>query len=179
MDISRLREMRTRQRLRQEDVAEQAGIARTTYAGYEQGRKEPDHETLIRIAQVLGASVEYLLGLDSTQIDIKKREPMSSNTPESSFLAIANRLAEALDRQNAALERLASAQEIDAQARLKAAEAQTIDAQARLKTADALDKLSDSQAAAHENLSRAMDLAMAPHSFDRGAPGTVPHEAAE
>lgn len=58
----RLKELRTNRKLRQEDVANKMEIARTTYAMYEQNKREPDNDTLQRLADFFEVSVDYLLG---------------------------------------------------------------------------------------------------------------------
>ncbi|MEK4233251.1 helix-turn-helix transcriptional regulator [Anoxybacillus sp. FSL W8-0703] len=63
----RLQELRNEMKLRQEDVAKKIGVGRTTYAMYEQGKREPDYETLLKIANFFGVSIDYLLtGKDKT-----------------------------------------------------------------------------------------------------------------
>ncbi|KLV15500.1 helix-turn-helix domain-containing protein [Bacillus altitudinis] len=57
----RLKELRKSKKLYQEDVASKLGIARTTYASYEQGSREPDHEMLVKIADFFNVSIDYLL----------------------------------------------------------------------------------------------------------------------
>ncbi|WP_144525203.1 helix-turn-helix domain-containing protein [Bacillus sp. DE0042] len=59
---SRLHNLRKERKLRQEDMAKQLGIARTTYAMYEQGNREPDYNTLIKLATFFEVSIDYLLG---------------------------------------------------------------------------------------------------------------------
>ncbi|WP_332102991.1 helix-turn-helix transcriptional regulator [Sporolactobacillus terrae] len=58
----RLSKLRTEKRLRQEDLAKKIGIARTTYAMYEQGKRNPDYETLQKLADFFGVTRAYLLG---------------------------------------------------------------------------------------------------------------------
>lgn len=58
----RLRQLRKARKLTQEDVAHQIGVARTTYAMYEQNSREPDNETLQKLADFFQVSVDYLLG---------------------------------------------------------------------------------------------------------------------
>ncbi len=58
----RLKEQRTKMKLRQEDVAIKLGIARTTYAMYEQGNREPDNDTLQKLADFFDVNIDYLLG---------------------------------------------------------------------------------------------------------------------
>ncbi|MBW3496199.1 helix-turn-helix domain-containing protein [Bacillus sp. FDAARGOS_1420] len=59
---TRLHTLRKECKLRQEDMAKQLGIARTTYAMYEQGNREPDYDTLIKLATFFEVSIDYLLG---------------------------------------------------------------------------------------------------------------------
>lgn len=58
----RLRQQRNRRKLTQEDVARRIGVARTTYAMYEQNSREPDNETLQKLADFFDVSIDYLLG---------------------------------------------------------------------------------------------------------------------
>lgn len=59
---TRLHTLRKERKLRQEDMAKQLGIARTTYAMYEQGNREPDYNTLIKLSNFFKVSIDYLLG---------------------------------------------------------------------------------------------------------------------
>ncbi|MCU4833928.1 helix-turn-helix domain-containing protein [Bacillus cereus] len=64
---TRLHNLRKERKLRQEDMAKQLGIARTTYAMYEQGNREPDYNTLIKLATFFEVSIDYLLGTTETR----------------------------------------------------------------------------------------------------------------
>lgn len=68
----RLRQQRTLRKLRQEDVAREIGVARTTYAMYEQNSREPDNETLQKLADFFGVSVDYILGRTNDQMPKKE-----------------------------------------------------------------------------------------------------------
>ncbi|MEH7277610.1 helix-turn-helix transcriptional regulator [Bacillus toyonensis] len=59
---TKLNFLRKEKKLRQEDMAKHLGIARTTYAMYEQGNREPDYDTLQKLADFFDVSVDYLLG---------------------------------------------------------------------------------------------------------------------
>ncbi|MBF7150840.1 helix-turn-helix domain-containing protein [Bacillus toyonensis] len=59
---TKLNLLRKEKKLRQEDMAKHLGIARTTYAMYEQGNREPDYDTLQKLADFFDVSVDYLLG---------------------------------------------------------------------------------------------------------------------
>jgi HTH-type transcriptional regulator, competence development regulator len=59
---NKLIELRKAKKLRQEDIAKILGIARTTYAMYEQGNREPDFDTLNKIADYFEVTIDHLLG---------------------------------------------------------------------------------------------------------------------
>ncbi|OWA36737.1 hypothetical protein B9G55_01260 [Saccharibacillus sp. O16] len=62
MDIIRLRKLRTEYKRSQQDVADFLGITRQGYGSYETGKTEPDHETLVKIADYFEVSTDYLMG---------------------------------------------------------------------------------------------------------------------
>lgn len=64
MDIYKLRALRKEKKLTQEDMSEILEVARTTYANYEQGTREPDNKTLNKLADYFKVSSDYLLGRD-------------------------------------------------------------------------------------------------------------------
>ena len=64
-----LRELREQRNLTQQFVASVIGVDRTTYAKYESGLSEPNHETTVKLADFYGVSTDVLLGVDA------KREP--------------------------------------------------------------------------------------------------------
>ena len=51
--------------LSQKDVAEKIGVAKSTYSLYESGNREPNVQTIKKIADVLGVSADELLGIDT------------------------------------------------------------------------------------------------------------------
>lgn len=58
----RLKSLRTGRNITQSDLAKRIGVARTTYAMYEQGQREPDYDTLQKIADFFDVSTDFLLG---------------------------------------------------------------------------------------------------------------------
>lgn len=78
----RLRELRKSKGLSQAETARRLNINRITYSQYEMGRRHPDYETLNKIADFFGTSVDYLLGRKLSDeievIDIK--EALESET---------------------------------------------------------------------------------------------------
>ena len=59
----RLKEKRQNLGMKQSDVASKVKVAPATIANYEQGRADPQIPMLIKIAQVLDVSADWLLGL--------------------------------------------------------------------------------------------------------------------
>lgn len=58
----RLKNLRKQAHLTQVDVAEKLGISQPAYASWERGIKKPTQDNLVKIAQVLNVSVDYLVG---------------------------------------------------------------------------------------------------------------------
>lgn len=48
----------------QKEVAESAGVAKSTYSLYESGGREPNVETIKKLADILNVSADRLLGID-------------------------------------------------------------------------------------------------------------------
>lgn len=64
-----LKNLRVQRGMSQSDLARLLGFARTTVSSYENGSRNPDNETLIRIATCFQVSLDYLLGIDISNID--------------------------------------------------------------------------------------------------------------
>ena len=62
------------QKVTQKDLAKKLNIAPTTLNGYISNKREPDLETLKKIAQALGVTVGYLLGVEDGMIDLSAKE---------------------------------------------------------------------------------------------------------
>lgn len=58
----KLRELRTELNLNMKQASEKLGISYTTYVGYEKNEREPNSETLIKLADFYKCSVDYLIG---------------------------------------------------------------------------------------------------------------------
>lgn len=62
MIANRLRYLRSKNGLTQDEVAKRVGIATTTYTNYEASNREPNIETLNKLADIFDCSVDYLFG---------------------------------------------------------------------------------------------------------------------
>lgn len=58
----RLKKLRKDTGLTQVDVASKLGISQQAYASWERGIKKPTQENLVRLAQILNVSVDYIVG---------------------------------------------------------------------------------------------------------------------
>ena len=58
----RLKELRKQAHLTQVELASKLGIVQSSYADWERGKKKPTQENLVKIAQILNVSVDYLVG---------------------------------------------------------------------------------------------------------------------
>lgn len=58
-----LRAARERKNMTQKEVADNIGVAKSTYSLYESGNREPNVQTIKKIADTLNVSADDLLGL--------------------------------------------------------------------------------------------------------------------
>ena len=60
-----LKEARLKSGISQKDLAENIGVAKSTYSLYESGKREPNVDTITKIASSLNVSADTLLGIDN------------------------------------------------------------------------------------------------------------------
>ena len=63
MEILKL--LRKQNQLTQKEIAKQLGVSVQCYQGYETGYRQPTPDMLCKIADILGVSVDYLLGRET------------------------------------------------------------------------------------------------------------------
>lgn len=71
MNMENLTQARKRMKKTQQEVADYLGISRQAYSNFEAGKREPDYETLLKLGEYFGCSIDYLLG--------KKNDPAASS----------------------------------------------------------------------------------------------------
>lgn len=59
---NKLQDFRELHDMKQQDVADALGVTRATYANYESGRRSPDIDTLMRLADIYGITLDELTG---------------------------------------------------------------------------------------------------------------------
>lgn len=58
----RLKELRLKKGLTQTELGEKVGVKQSTFTNWENGKREPNFETIIKIADLLEVSVDWLFG---------------------------------------------------------------------------------------------------------------------
>ncbi len=66
---NRLKDLRVKKNVTQDDMAELLNIKRQTYSAYERGVSFPDVNALLKMAKFFGVSVDYLLENETKTAD--------------------------------------------------------------------------------------------------------------
>ena len=69
---NRIKELRNIKNLNQDQVAQVLGVSRQAYANYESGKREPDLQTVIKLANYFDVSLDELLKIDDYTVEDKK-----------------------------------------------------------------------------------------------------------
>jgi transcriptional regulator with XRE-family HTH domain len=68
---TRIAELREKRGWKQEELAQILGITRAALSHYEKNRRKPDFDTLTKLANLFGVSIDYLIGrIPHTQNDM-------------------------------------------------------------------------------------------------------------
>ena len=80
-----LKRLRAKSKLTQQSVADRLSVNRQTYSNYETGIREPDINTLIKLAEVFNVSLDILVGryveanrTPEEKVERKKKKRVSS-----------------------------------------------------------------------------------------------------
>ncbi len=68
----RLKELRKKRKLTQQQVAERIWVSKAMVSAYELSIRTPSYEVLIKLAKLFGVTTDYLLGLD--EVDDKPHQ---------------------------------------------------------------------------------------------------------
>ena len=60
----RIKELREVRKIKQKEMAEILQVPSNTYNQWENGKRQPDHETLVKIAKYFDVTVDYILGIE-------------------------------------------------------------------------------------------------------------------
>ena len=89
----KLKELRTSQKLTQQQLADRLGVAKSVVSYYESGDRYPSYDVLVRIAHVFHTSTDYLL-------DISKENVIDVTGLSKEDIAVVRTVAAALKRKN-------------------------------------------------------------------------------
>lgn len=70
-----LKSLRKARKINQTSLADTFGVSQATIASWEAGRRQPDFETLLKIADFFQVSTDYLLGRMPMTVEVKKESP--------------------------------------------------------------------------------------------------------
>jgi len=74
---NRLRELRLKAGLKQEDLIKRFNLSSGRYSQYETGKRKPDYDLLIELADFYNVSLDYLLGRTSDPSPLVKEKTPS------------------------------------------------------------------------------------------------------
>lgn len=63
----KLKNLRSRTNKTQQEVADYLGMSRAAYSHFENGRNEPDRETILKLADLFDVSTDYLFGREKQE----------------------------------------------------------------------------------------------------------------
>ena len=63
---NRIREVRKQRKMTMKELGIAVGVAESTISQYETGKRNPDHETILKLAECLGTTYSYLIGLEES-----------------------------------------------------------------------------------------------------------------
>ncbi|SHH73526.1 helix-turn-helix domain-containing protein [Sporanaerobacter acetigenes] len=81
----RLKELREEKNLLQKDLAKHLNISTSAYGYYEQGKRNPDTETIEKLADFFNVSTDYLLGRTNYKKNPNISEHLNYNEIEKSI----------------------------------------------------------------------------------------------
>lgn len=81
----KLKKLRLESGLKQKELGEKLGLSASAIGMYEQGRRDPDNETLMELSKIFDVSVDYLLGNEAAKnkyLDKKNENPIFENAQD-------------------------------------------------------------------------------------------------
>lgn len=88
----KIKELRSELGFTQKDIAKNLGCNQTAVGKYERGELEPNIQTLIKLSNIFGCSVDYLIGNESDYEIVNVTSQLTK--PQSELLSVFNLLSE-------------------------------------------------------------------------------------
>ena len=63
----RLKQLRTEKKMTQTELGKKLNVTKASVSGYENGTRNPDQESLVKIAEIFNVSTDYLLGKEQNK----------------------------------------------------------------------------------------------------------------
>ena len=63
----RLKQLRTENKMTQTELGKKLNVTKASVSGYENGTRNPDQESLVKIAEIFNVSTDYLLGKEQNK----------------------------------------------------------------------------------------------------------------
>jgi len=90
---TKLKALRTSQKLTQQQLAERIGVAKSVVSYYESGDRYPSYDVLIKIAHIFHTTTDFLL-------DVSRENVIDVSGLSEEDIAVVRTVAEALKRKN-------------------------------------------------------------------------------
>ncbi len=69
---NRIKELRKKQHMSQIRLSIELGVSQETVSAYESGKHYPSYLSLVKLSQIFGVSIDYLMGLSEERVAVKK-----------------------------------------------------------------------------------------------------------
>ena len=70
--MERIKALRKSKGITMKKLGELIGVAESTVSLYENGKRQPDYSTLLKLSEIFNVTVDYILGNDSSPTPSKK-----------------------------------------------------------------------------------------------------------
>lgn len=82
---NRIRELRRAHGMTLKQLGETLGLAESTISHYETGKRGPDNETLLKLGELFGVTVGYILGVETKENTLISNEEREVNDSDLMF----------------------------------------------------------------------------------------------
>lgn len=94
---NRIRELRKKRNITMKQLGAELGLAESTISQYETGKRSVDNETLLKLGDIFGVSVGYILGSERESMQSEKKAPVLTEKDERDIAKEVERIMENLE----------------------------------------------------------------------------------
>lgn len=95
--MTKIKELRKARRMSQAELAEMLHITQTSVSQWETGKTEPSFDTLVKMSEIFGVTIDYILGSDEKSE--AKKAPAEADAEEVGKLTFLEKMVLACYRQ--------------------------------------------------------------------------------